>query len=169
MGEDKERYKTFEEMYLRVNKLVYVFIYDQTCDYNFAEEVASTIWVKIAESPEMYLEKDIGELHNYIRIMVKNEIAQQFRMALRQKKQIEKLSDISTVVCSAEETYILQDMQTMLLKARKQLSKEEELLLTLRFDKNCSVKETSEVMGITISAVKMRQKRLLLKLKKMME
>ena len=74
MGEDKERYKTFEEMYLRVNKLVYVFIYDQTCDYNFAEEVASTIWVKIAESPEMYLEKDIGELHNYIRIMVKEDL-----------------------------------------------------------------------------------------------
>lgn len=33
MGEDKERYKTFEEMYLRVNKLVYVFIYDQTWSY----------------------------------------------------------------------------------------------------------------------------------------
>lgn len=168
MGEDKERYKTFEEMYLRVNKLVYFFIHAQHCDYNLAEEVASVIWLKIAESPDAYLEKDIRELHNYIRTMVKNEVAQQFRMALRQKKQVEKLSDISTVVCSAEETYLLQDMQTTLLKARNQLSKEEDLLLTLRFDKNCSVKETGEVLGITISAVKMRQSRILMKLKKML-
>ncbi len=169
MDEEKKKYKTFEEMYLNTYKLVYVFIHDYTKDWDIAEEISSIIWMKIAEAPELYLKKDIRQFHNYLRVMVKNEIIQQHRRLERQEKAVEKISTLLHYPQTAEEEYVLLENLEQLEKARKNLSEEENRLLDLRFEKKCSVKETGEKLGISTSAVKMRQSRILTKLKRLIE
>ena len=169
MDSEKRKYKTLEEMYLDTYKLIYTFIYDYTKDWVVAEEISSTLWMKVAESPDIYLKKDVQLLHNYMRVMAKNEIMQHFRMLARQKGKIEKMVVSMATPRTIEEEYIFQENLKELKKARNQLSEEESRLLDLRFEKNCSIRETSEELGINISAMKMRQQRILSKLKKLID
>lgn len=167
--EEKKKYKTFEEMYLCNYKLIYAFIRDYTEDWYLAEEIASIVWAKIAECPNTYLEKDIKEFQNYLRVMVKNEAIQQFRVAERQNKKTEKAAVLLSPTRTVEDEYVLREELKSLATARSLLSEEENRLLDLRFDRNFTVKQTGEALGLNISAVKMRQCRILAKLRKLME
>lgn len=166
MKEEKKKYETFEEMYLATYKLVYTFIRDYTEDWSIAEEVSSNVWVKIAECPEIYLEKDIPYLHNYMRVMVKNEICNQFRKEIKQNKKSEKIVATQTSPRTVEEEYIFQEDLKMLNKARGYLSVDENLLLDLKFDKEFSAKEVGKILDINEGTVRIRQHRILMKLRK---
>lgn len=169
MDEGKKTYETFEELYLNTHRLVFMFIRDYTKDWDTAEEISSIVWLKIWERPETYFHQEISWVHNYIRVMVKNEVCEQYRIKTRQDKKLEKIAEISKPSLTAEEEFILKENLNELKKARKQLSEAEKQLLDLRFDQGLTVKETGRVMGLTQSTVKMRQCRLLMKLRKMME
>lgn len=165
----KRKYKTFEELYLRTYKLIFLFIHDYTEDWSLAEEVSSVIWAKIAESPESYLKKEIDHLHNYMRVMVKNEMVKQRIRTNRQEKAIAEISAIATASHSAEDEVLFIEDVRQLESARSKLTEEENRLIELRFEKGCSIKETGEELGIKVSAVKMRQNRILKKLKNMIQ
>ena len=169
MEEDKKKYETFEEMYLSTYRLVYIFIRDCTQDWDVAEEVSAIIWTKISERPEKYLDQEILQLHNYRRAMVKNEICEQYRKKDRENRILEKASEIFNISHTTEDDFLLKENLNALEKARAQLSEDERLLLELRFDQELSIKETGKVMGINQSAVKMRQCRVLLKLRKLID
>lgn len=166
MGEEMKKYKTFEEMYLDTYKLIFQFIFDYIKEWSIAEDISSIVWGKVSENPEQYLQKSIEHLHNYMRVMVRNEIKEYYRRAERQNKAFEKTAACLSPLRTTEEEYIQREKLNELARARRLLSEEENLLLDLRFDKELSVKETGKAMGLSISAVKMRQSRALLKLKK---
>ncbi len=166
---EEKKYESFEEMYLDTYKLIFRFISDYIKDWFVVEEISSNIWEKVLENPEQYLQMDVVYLHNYMRVMVRNEIMEYYRNLKRQMNAFEESTARLVPLRTAEEEYIRTENLNELEKARRLLSEEENLLLDLRFDKELSVKETGKVMGLSSSAVKMRQSRVLLKLKKFMK
>jgi len=164
-----KNYKTFEEMYLDTYKLIFQFISDYINEWPVAEEISSIIWAKVSENPEPYLQKNVTYLHNYMRVMVRNEIMEYYRRVDRQNKAFEKSAACLVPLRTTEDEYIRKENLNELAKARRSLSEEENQLLDLRFDKELSIKETGKVMGLNSSAVKMRQSRVLLKLKKFID
>lgn len=169
MQKKKKKYASLEEMYQEIYKLVYLFAQDNTKEWSVAEEAVFSVWEKILERREFYLEKEIEYLHNCVRLMIKNEVTEVYRKRKREEKLIERYVETLETSLTTEESYIHQESLNLLKEARKQLSDEEDFLLELRFDRGLSVKETGERMGLGISAVKMRQSRILLKLKRYME
>ena len=100
---------------------------------------------------------------------MKNEICEQYRKKDRENRILEKASEIFNISHTTEDDFLLKENLNALEKARAQLSEDERLLLELRFDQELSIKETGKVMGINQSAVKMRQCRVLLKLRKLID
>lgn len=168
MKEKEKKYETFEEMYLSTYKLVYAFAWNYTEEWSVAEEVASIVWARIAECPEFYLEKEILHLHNYMHVMVKNEICEIFRRREQQRKKIDKIATSLSSPRTVEEEYMLQEDLRMLEEARTQLSREENLILNLKYDKELSAKEVGKVLDINEGNVRIKQYRILRKLRKMM-
>ncbi len=169
MGDGKKKYESFEELYASAHRLVYLFIRDYTNDWYTAEELSSIIWLKVAEQPEFYLEHEILWVHNYIRVMVKNEFCEQYRIQVRRNRSLEKVAELSDIPKSAEEEIILKENLERLHSIRIGLSVEERQLLDLRFNQELSIKETGNAMGLKQSTVKMRQQRLLMKLRRMLD
>ncbi len=169
MGDGKKKYESFEELYASTHRLVYLFIRDYTNDWYTAEELSSIIWLKVAEQPEFYLEHEILWVHNYIRVIVNNYLFEQYIINVRRNMSIEKVAELSDIPKSAEEEIILKENLERLYNIRIGLSVEERQLLDLRFDQELSVKETGNAMGLKQSTVKMRQQRLLMKLRRMLD
>lgn len=169
MNEDKKKYETFEEFYEKTYRLVYLFVRDYTKDWYIAEEIIAIVWAKIAEQPEKFLNQETRLVQNYIRVMVKNQVCEQYRIQERQNRSIEKAAELLIPDKMVEEEILLKDSLERLDIARGQLSAEDNQLLNLRFDQELSVKETGKIMGLKQSTVKMRQCRVLMKLRKMLD
>ncbi len=165
MDIEKKRYETFEEMYLSLYRLVYMFIRDYTKDWDTAQEISSILWLKVAEDQDWFLGLDASHILNYLRVMVKNEVSEQYRIMERENKKLEKIAALCGFSDTPEDEYIRKENLKKLEKLREQLSEEEKQLLELRFHEQLTVKETGNVMGLKQSAVKMRQLRILQKLK----
>ena len=165
----KERYNSLEELYLNTYRLVYIFISDYIRDWYVAEDIASIIWVKVSECADKYLDMDITHLHNYLRIMVQNEVNDYYRKKNCHDNNIERAGTSIVPPRTLEEEYVLQENLDNLERAKNTLSEEDRRLLALRFDAGLSARETGKDLGISEGAVRVRQHRILAKLKKEFE
>lgn len=164
-----EKFKTLEELYRKTHLLVYKYIGDFTKNGHIADDISSIIWLKITENPGQYLEMEISYLHNYLRKMVKNTFIDQYRASMREQSIFEKTCDNLPSGRLVEEDYILQEDLEKLENARQSLSEEEQKLLHLRFDEELSAKNIGMELGISEGTVRVKQHRILAKLKKKMK
>lgn len=163
-----DKYNTLGELYREAHLLVYKYISDFTKDGHVADDISSMIWLKVTESPSQYLIMEKTHLHNYLRRMVENTFIDQYRASKRQQSKFEKVCDNFFSSRSVEEDYILQENLNDLENARQSLSKEEQKLLYLRFDEELSARTIAMQLGISEGAVRVKQHRILVKLKKKM-
>lgn len=165
MSRETKYYETLEELYRDNFKFVHILTGDYTDDIHMKNDISSLIWEKVARQPEKYLSMDRYRLRNYLRIMVKNTYIDYFRSP---KSMCEELTDRNNYSYDGDfcEVDFYKEELKYLGAAVKTLNMEEKQLLVMRFAQNMSAKETGEVFGISEGAVRVRQSRILVKLKK---
>ncbi len=162
--ESKAYYSSFEEMYLDNYKLVILFIRDYITDPYLVQDISSIVWTKVAEHIERCISMDRLWLRNYLRVMVRNTVADQYREEKAIKELQEKIQDILkyTAVNPTEEN----DDKEYLRGAIAILSDEEIQLLYLKYEKMLNSEEIGAMLGVGSGAVRMRHKRIVEKLRK---
>ena len=162
--ESKAYYSSFEEMYLDNYKLVVLFIRDYITDPYLVQDISSIVWTKVAEHIERCISMDRLWLRNYLRVMVRNTVADQYREEKAIKELQEKIQDILkyTAVNPTEEN----DDKEYLRGAIAILSDEEIQLLYLKYEKMLNSEEIGAMLGVGSGAVRMRHKRIVEKLRK---
>lgn len=167
--EKKMQYRTLEELYEGMYLLIYKFIGDYTNDGWIADDISSAVWHKVSEKPEKYLGMEIPLLKNYLRKMARNMYYSYCREDARQQISIEDVGENEFPSQSAEDSYFSREDLKRLQEAIRSLPEEEQRLLLSRLDEKQSSREIGEKLGISEGAVRVRQHRILKKLKKMME
>lgn len=164
---NKDRYETLEEMYIDNYKLVFTYIKDYTEDPDLMEELASTIWLKVWERVEVFLVMDKKGVKYYLRAMVKTTVSDYFRHLHKENTMIEKVIDLYEPFDwnSEEDKLFKEDMLYYLKKSILSLTEKEQLLITMRFIHNKSARETGDILGIKEGAVRVRQLRILVKMR----
>lgn len=162
--ESKAYYSSFEEMYLDNYKLVILFIRDYITDPYLVQDISSIVWTKVAEHIERCISMDRLWLRNYLRVMVRNTVADQYREEKAIKELQEKIQDILkyTAVNPTEEN----DDKEYLRGAIAILSDEEIQLLYLKYEKMLNSEEIGAMLGVGSGAVRMRHKRIVEKLRR---
>ena len=161
----KKCYKSFEALYRNVHRLLYAFAFDYTTSKETAEDIISMVWAKIAENPAYYLDMDKEFLKNYLRKMVKHIALNYQKQEERRQKREEKVLYTYPETLSLKEQAILRSDLRYLAKARQVLTADERTLLIWIFEKGMSSKEVAEILNISDGAVRVRQHRILGKLK----
>ena len=165
----KGRYFTsLEEIYLENYKLVNAFIRDYYSDEDTVKDISSIVWIKVMEEPDRYISMNEYWLQNYLRIVVRSVAVNQMRSEkavrdLYRELEIfegEQTEEVFTNELTEEEK------NSYFIEAIKSLSYEEKQLLYMRVKKKSSFKELSELFEIPQSAVRMRQSRIISKLRK---
>lgn len=159
-----EKYSTLEELYWNTYKLVYTYISDFTKDTIAAQDIASIIWGKVSEKPPKFLDLEIVHLRNYLRVMVRTTVSDYFRIEKRQDE-IVKAENMLEAEKSVEEECIRREDLICLEKAKKILDEDEIQLIYLRFETGLSAREVGDAFGISEGAVRVKQHRILKKLK----
>ncbi len=164
-----EKYSTLEELYMDNYRLVYTYINDFTEHLETARELSSIMWAKVAEDPKRYLNMNKIWLQNYLRVMTRTIAADYFEQERKHKGKltedsIDILSD-TLYVSSAEEEFFKQEDVRDLKKAQKVLTDEENEIISLRFEAELSAREVGEAFGMTEGALRVKQYRILKKLK----
>ena len=166
MEKVKKFFASLEEIYEANYRLIYVYICDYSVDEELVEEISSIVWEKVAEHSEDYLAKDDRWLKNSLRIIVRTTMADHFRREAAFNRDYEKLKEATERYgedCSEE--IFREDRKRYLAKALCILSEEEKLLINMRFVRRLTSKEAAELLGISDGAVRMRQERILRKLR----
>lgn len=161
--EDKVFYSSFEEMYLDNYKLVNLFIRDYITDPYTVQDISSTVWLKVAEHIEKCFDMDRLWLRNYLRVMVRNTVADQYREEKAIKELQKKIQDIFKY--SAVNLIEKNDDKEYLRGAIAILSVEEIQLLYLKYEKMLNSEKIGAMLGIGPGAVRMRHKRIVEKLR----
>lgn len=160
-----DKYGTLEEMYTDNRKLVFTYITDYTKDLDLIEELASTIWVKTWEHGDIFLKMDKKGTKHYLRAMTKTVVSDYFRRLKKEKKAFEDAVLFMEPWDSMEVNFLKENMEYYLKESLEILTEEERLLITMRFLHNMSAKEMSDVLEIKEGTVRVRQLRIIAKLR----
>jgi len=161
-------YKSMEELYIDNRKLVFAYISDYSTEKTFMEDIASIVWVKVWEHEETFLGMDKRGVKAYLRAMVKTTLSDYFRTQERENRVISQMGEDLQVFepfDDGESEAFFEDMLCYLQEAIQELSEEDKLLIVLRFINKKSAKEVGELLEITEGNVRVRQLRILAKMK----
>ena len=161
-----KKYKTLEELYMKNCKLVYTYIRDYTTHQSCVQDIASIIWCKVVEDPQQFLKMDETWLHNYLRVMAKSAVSDYFKIEEKEHVKVEKVREALKYELLEEEDFLLKEELEYLEQAKRILSEAECDLIILRYEAELSAREVGEAFGISEGAVRVKQHRILKKLKK---
>ena len=162
---DMKKYGSMEELYLENYKLVYTYIGDYTEHQPSIEDIASIIWCKVSNDPQKFLDMDEIWLHNYLRVMARTAVSDYFKVEEREHMKIKHVREDFEYGYPVEEEFLLREDLAYLEQAKRVLSKAECDLILLRYEAGLSAREVGEAFGITEGAVRVKQHRILKKLK----
>ena len=164
---NKDRYKMLEEMYIDNYKLVFTYIRDYTEEPDLVEEIASTVWLKVWERVEVLLGMDKKGVKYYLRAVAKTTVSDYFRHLHKENTRIEKVIELYEPFDwnFEEDKLFKEEMLYYLKKSILSLTDEEQLLITMRFIHNKSAREIGDILGIKEGAVRVRQLRILAKMR----
>lgn len=162
-------YKSLEELYIDNYLLIYTYISDYTTRQEDADELSAIIWAKVAENPERYLSMNKVWLKNYLRIMTRTTAADYFEKVAQYKghlseDSIDILADTIQAHSTEEEFFRREDLRH-LKTAKMKLTSEENEILAMRYETELSARDVGEAFGITEGSLRVRQHRILKKLK----
>lgn len=169
MKKSNNTYSTLEELYLCNKNLVFAYLWDYLYDIDIVGDMASEIWVKVAEREESFLLMDKKWVKNYLRIMSKNIACDYYRNLEKEQtafEQASKLLELYDPWKAEEESLFYKEKLFFLEESIKALSKEEAELIMMRFKYNMSSRQIGELLGIKEGTVRVRQMRTIAKMKK---
>lgn len=161
-------YHTMQDLYLDNFKLVYVFLGDYTIDSEIKKDIASQVWLKVMERSEKVLSMDKYWVENYLRKVCKTTALDYFKAEEWQKKKLQEINDYLQLITydNAPELVFHEEEIEYLHRARKVLSEEEQSFIEMRYYMKMSITEISQVLEITEGNVRIRQHRIIEKLRK---
>lgn len=163
------RYNSFEELYEDNKKLVFTFILDYVKDINIIEDLVATVWLKIVKKGADFLDIDKKAIKYYLRAVAKTTVSDYFRMKKKDEEVETALQGTLAIESNSnDDSYFDEDIRDNLSKAMEMLSEDEKLLITLRFYEKMTARDVGKVLNIEEGNVRVRQLRILNKLKKHM-
>lgn len=163
-------YNSMEELYNDNWKLVIVFFEDYIADWNAIEELSSMIWVRVFERQEIFLSMNKTWVKNYLRAMVRNLVNDYHKDEMREKQALQEIFELNKDAMDiSSEMFSSVNLEELLPDAIEILSEEEKQLIMLKFRYKKSSEEIGKFFDISAGNVRVKQYRILRKLKKKMQ
>lgn len=172
MDATEKYYNSLHEMYLDNFRIVYMFIKDYIDmlggDTAAAEDLASVVWIKIAENVDKCIKMDYYHFKNYLRTVARNSVYDHYKDEQARICALEDLKALSETDIAEQEIdseLFSKGKEKYLRDSKNALSREEKLMLGMKYNLLMTSKEVAALFGISDSAVRMRYCRILKKLK----
>ncbi len=153
-----------EEIYQNYYRKVYGYIVSKINDADTAEDLTSTVFVKVYEKIDSFDETK-ASLSTWIYTIARNTLTDYYRS----RRVFEEIPETFPENSSVEEEVCNKEMLEQLAEALQTLEERERDIIILRFYSGKSLKEIAEKMGISYSYVKILQNKAFDKLKKLLE
>ncbi|GAB4157034.1 MAG: sigma-70 family RNA polymerase sigma factor [Candidatus Dojkabacteria bacterium] len=166
----KDSRKLFEKLYSLLKNDVYWYIYKKVNNQELAEDIASDVFMKLFDHPEIMHERDSNGVKAWLFTVGRNAMIDHFRKSANSTSKRQELDDEIFEIVSKEEGHyledeILEDEIDILTASMDILSPAEKELIHLRFREEMSFNEIAEILDKKEGAVKMMVYRALEKLK----
>lgn len=159
-------YGSLEELYNDNRKLVFVMVSDYTDDEEQKKDINSSVWAKIAEQPQKYMTMEPAHFRNYLRMIVKTSAVDYLRCEEKETSKLQLFQREDRIsYYDFDEGEFYADCLEYLAEAVSVLNFEEKELIRLRFGKKLPARQTGEILDISEGNVRVKQKRILAKLK----
>lgn len=165
INEQCDIYASMEELYEDNWKLVFVFLKDYYNSDDILEDFSSAVWVKVFEKQDSFLTMDKIWVKNYLRVMVKNMVKNHNKKQYNEKKAMDEYEKALKLESHANCESSYYNLEKYLEIAVDSLTIEEKQLIISRFQEELSSEEVGVLLGITAGAVRVRQHRVLKKLR----
>lgn len=163
------KYTSIEELYLDNHKLVFVFLREYIKDDVLREDLASIIWIRIFEQSELFLQMEAGRVKNCIRLMAHNVASDYFEERHRENESTRDsliVLNVEEARNPVEEQVFSSDIEKYLQEACEVLKQDEKELIRMRFTYQMSAKNVGKILELSEGAVRIKQLRILRKLKR---
>lgn len=161
-----KHYTSLEELYIENRKLVFVMAHDYIADEHRSNDICSIVWAKIAEHPQRYLDMNQTHFRHYLRLIVKTSVIDYLK---REEGEIVAAGRLAqediTIHYDMQNSDFYRDEIVYLEEAVKKLNLEEKELIYMRFCKRLTARKVGEIMDMSEVNVRVKQKRILAKLK----
>lgn len=165
--------QSMEEIYLENRYWVYGSFLRKTGEIETAEDLSQTLWLRFFQNYENLNLPNEKVVRAYLRSMILHAIADYRRSTQKAEdlmKELENLLEADNIGQDAVHAEAFPDDAIDNLAAiYKELSEEERILLSLKYESRYNSREIGAVIGISPSLVRMRLSRINEKLRKQMK
>ena len=165
--------QSMEEIYLENRHWVYGSFLRKTGEIETAEDLSQTLWLRFFQNYENLNLPNEKVVRAYLRSMILHAAADYWRSTQKAEdlmKELENLLEADNIGQDAvhAESFPEDEMDDIAMIC-KELSEEERILLSLKYESRYNSREIGAVIGISPSLVRMRLSRINEKLRKQME
>ena len=165
--------QSMEEIYLENRHWVYGSFLRKTGEIETAEDLSQTLWLRFFQNYENLNLPNEKVVRAYLRSMILHAIADYRRSTQKAEdlmKELENLLEAYNIGQDAVHAEAFpEDAIDDIEAVYKELSEEERLLLSLKYEGRYTSREIGAVIGISPSLVRMRLSRITEKLRKQMK
>ena len=165
--------QSMEEIYLENRHWVYGSFLRKTGEIETAEDLSQTLWLRFFQNYENLNLPNEKVVRAYLRSMILHAAADYWRSTQKAEdlmKELENLLEADNIGQDAvhAEAFPEDEMDDIAMIC-KELSEEERILLSLKYESRYNSREIGAVIGISPSLVRMRLSRINEKLRKQMK
>ena len=165
--------QNMEEIYLENRSWVYGSFLRKTGAVEIAEDLSQTLWLHFFQNYENLNLPNEKVVRAYLRSMILHAVADYWRSMQKAEdlmRELEILLEENDTGQGAvhEEAFPEEEMDDIAM-IYKELSEEERILLSLKYEGRCTSREIGAVIGISPSLVRMRLSRITEKLRSQMK
>mgnify|MGYP004687235709 FL=1 len=165
--------QSMEEIYLENRHWVYGSFLRKTGEIETAEDLSQTLWLRFFQNYENLNLPNEKVVRAYLRSMILHAAADYWRSMQKSEDLVRELENLldgnNTEQDAVHKEAFPEDEMDDITVIYKELSEEERLLLSLKYEGRHTSKEIGAVIGISPSLVRMRLSRINEKLRKQMK
>lgn len=165
--------QSMEEIYLKNRNWVYGSFLRKTEAVETAEDLSQTLWLHFFQNYENLHLANEKVVRAYLRSMILHAVADYWRSMQKAEDLMRELENLlgadNTGQDAVHEEVFPEDAMDDIAMVYKELSEEERLLLSLKYESRYNSREIGAVIGISPSLVRMRLSRINEKLRKQMK
>ena len=165
--------QSMEEIYLENRYWVYGSFLRKTGAVEIAEDLSQTLWLRFFQNYENLNLANEKVVRAYLRSMILHAVADYWRSTQKAEdlmRELENLLEVdNTGQDAVHEEAFPEDAMDDIEAVYKELSEEERIILSLKYEGRHTSKEIGETIGISPSLVRMRLSRINEKLRNRMK
>lgn len=154
----------FEQLYKKYHQDLFQFIFYMTRDRTLTEDLVQDVYIRIIRSYQSF--RGESSEKTWLFSIARNVTFDYFRSQKRKRKTISQFFDwdkkgdyIPDHMPLPEDIAVVNDEMRQIYESLDQCTVDQRSVLILRFIQSMSIKETSDILGFSISKVKTTQHR----------